>query len=70
MSLKLKTTYTYYDILGVFAIWFIFGFVTLLSIDLLYTVGIENLLTLLGIDIQHALDLPLKGKYLLLALKL
>ena len=41
-TMKLTYMCTRYNVLGVFAIWFIYGLVTLPSINLLFTLGIET----------------------------
>jgi len=46
------------EILGMIALWFIFGLVSLPSTDMYYNVGIPNILLLLNIEVRDAQNLP------------
>lgn len=46
------------DILGFICLWFIFGLVTLPSVDMYFTLGIGNILKLLKIDKSKEANLP------------
>ena len=69
-TMKTNTSYYRYNILGVFCIWFNYGLVQLPSIDLLFTLVIDKVLLLLGIDKEHEEDLPTERKYNYMASKL
>ena len=51
------------DILGLIAMWFIFGLVALPSSDMYFNVGIANILTLLKIEVRDEQHLPRRLMY-------
>ena len=55
------------DILGLVALWFIFGLVSLPSTDMYYNVGISNILRLLNIEARDSFNLPKRLMYSQLA---
>merc|ERR1711971_56122 len=69
-SMKTEKTYNRADILGDFAIWFIYGLVTLPSIGALYARGLAKELDIIGIEQRHIYQLPKEFVYNILALKL
>ena len=68
--MKTEASYTRADILGVFAIWFIYGLVTLPSIGELYARGLAKVLDIIGIEQRHISQLPKEFVYNTLASKL
>jgi len=62
-SIKTETIYTRADILGVFAICFIYGLVTLPSIGTLHALGLPQVLNLIGIEQPHVSHPPKEFNY-------
>ena len=60
-STKTETIYDHDDIFGVFAIWFIYGLVTLPSIGTLYALRLLQVLNMIGIEQQHTCSPLTKG---------
>ena len=68
--MKTEKTCNRADILGVYAIWFIYGLVTLPSIGALYARGLAKALDIIGIEQRHINQLPKEFVYFTLSLKL